>query len=45
MGSAYIDKLARDKNGVKYLLVHPDLFYRTLDAKGTKTKDFWLEHF
>ena len=36
---AYIDKLARDKNGVKYLLVHPDLFDRTVDAKGMKTKD------
>ena len=36
---AYVDKLAKDKNGVKYLLVHQDLFYRTGDAKGMETKD------
>ena len=36
---AYIDKLAKNKNGVKYLLVHQDLFDRTVDAKGMKSKD------
>ena len=39
MDLAYLDKLARDNNGVKYLLVHQDLFDRTVDAKGKKTKD------
>ena len=36
---AYVDKLAKDNNGVKYLLVLQDLFDRTVDAKGMKTKD------
>ena len=36
---AYVDKLARENNGVKYLLVRQDLFDRTLNAKGMKTKD------
>ena len=39
MNVAYVDKLAKDRNGVKYLLVRHDLFDRTVDAKGTKTKD------
>ena len=39
MDLAYVDKLAKDNNGVKYLLVRQDLFDRTLDAKGMKTKD------
>ena len=39
MDLAYVDKLAKDKNGVKYLLVRHDLFERTVDAKGMKTKD------
>ena len=38
MDLAYVDKLAKDNNGVKYLLVQ-DLFDRTVDAKGMKTKD------
>ena len=38
MDLAYVDKLAKDNNGVKYLLVHQDLFDRTVDAKGMKTK-------
>ena len=49
MDLAYVDKLAKDKDGVKYLLVHQDLFDRTVDSKGMKTKDsgetvcaFWL---
>ena len=36
---AYFDELTRDNNGVKYLLIHEDLFDRTVDAKQTKTKD------
>ena len=39
MDLAYVDKLANDKNGVKYLLVRQDLFDRTVDAKGMKSKD------
>ena len=36
---AYVDKSAKDNNGVKYLVVRQDLFDRTVDAKGIKTKD------
>ena len=36
---AYVDKLAKENNGVKYLLVRQDLFDRTVNAKGKKTKD------
>ena len=39
MELAYVDKLAKDNNGVKYLLVRQDLFDRTVYAKGMKTKD------
>ena len=39
MDLAYVDKLAKDNNGVKYLLVHQDLFDRTVNAKGMKTRD------
>ena len=39
MDLAYVDKLAKDNNGVKYLLVRQDLFDRTVDAKGMKKKD------
>jgi len=39
MDIAYIDKLAKDNNGVKYLLVRQDLFDSTIDTKGMKTKD------
>ena len=39
MDLAYVDKLAKENNGVKYLLVGQDLFDRTLNAKGMKTKD------
>ena len=38
MDLAYVDKLAKDNNGVKYLLVRQDLFDRSVDAKGMKTK-------
>ena len=36
---AYVDKLDKDNNGVKYLLNRQDLCDRTVDAKGMKTKD------
>ena len=39
MDLAYAHKLAKSNNGVKYLLVRQDLFDRTADAKGKKTKD------
>ena len=41
MDLAYVDKLAKDNNGVKCLLVRyiQDLFDRTVDAKGMKIKD------
>ena len=39
MDLAYVDKLAKDNNGVKYLLVRQDLFDRTVDTKRMKTKD------
>ena len=39
MGFAYVDKLAKENNGVKYLLVRQDLFDRTVNAKRMKTKD------
>ena len=37
---AYVDKLAKRNNGVKYLLVRQDLLDRIVNAKGMKTKDF-----
>ena len=39
MDLAYVDKLAKDNNGVKYLLVGQDLFDRTVNAKRMKSKD------
>ena len=33
-------KLAKENNGVKFLLVRKDLFDRTVNAKGMKTKDY-----
>ena len=39
MDLAYVDKLAKENNDVKYLLVRQDLFDRTVIAKGVKTKD------
>ena len=38
MDFAYVDKIARNDNGVKYLLVHQDLFDRTVDAERMKKK-------
>ena len=39
MDLAYVDKLAKEINGVKSLLVRQDLFDRTVHAKTMKTKD------
>ena len=39
MDLAYVDKLAEDNNGIKYLLVRQDLFGRLVDAKVMKRKD------
>ena len=39
MDLPYVDKLAKDNNGVNYLLARQDLFDRTVYAKGMKTKD------
>ena len=39
MDLAYVDVLIKDNNGVKYLLVRHDMFYRTEDAKGLKRKN------
>ena len=39
MDLAYADKLAKDNNGVQYLLARQDLFDRTVGARGVKTKD------
>ena len=39
MDLAYVDKLAKDNNVVKYLRVCEDMFDRIVDAKGMKTKD------
>ena len=36
---AYVDKLAEETNGVKFLLVRQDLFNGTVNAEGMKTKD------
>ena len=38
MDLAYVDKLDKNNNGVKYLLVRQDLFDRTVDVKKMKTK-------
>ena len=38
MDVAYVDKLAKEKIGVKYLLVRQDLFHRTVYAEAMKTK-------
>ena len=40
MELAYVDKLVKDRNGVKYLLARQDRFDETVDAEGMKTKDF-----
>ena len=39
MDLASVENMAKDNNGVKHLLVRQDLFDKTVDAKGVKTKD------
>ena len=39
MDLAYVDKPAKDNNGVKYFVFRLDLFDRNVAAKGMKTKD------
>ena len=39
MDFAYVDELAEENNGEKYLVVRQDLLDRTVNAKGMKTKD------
>ena len=39
MDLAYVVKMVKKNNGVKYLLVRQNLFERTVNAKGMKTKD------
>ena len=39
MDLTFVNKLAKDNNGVKYLLVRQDLFDRTVDAKQMKTRN------
>ena len=39
MDLSYVDNLAKENNGVKYLLVRQDLFDRTVNAKGMKKED------
>ena len=39
MDLAYVDKMAKENNGVKYLLLRQDLFDRTVNAKAMKTPD------
>ena len=36
---AYVDILAKEVNGVKYLPVRPDMFDRTVEANRMNTKD------
>ena len=39
LDAAYFDQLAKDLNGVKYLIVRQDVFDRTVVAKRMKTKE------
>ena len=39
MDFAHVDKLAKENNGIKYLLARQGLFDRTVNAKRMKTKD------
>ena len=40
MDLAYVDKLAKENNGVKFFLVREDLFDRTVNVKGMKIRRF-----
>ena len=39
MNLAYVDKQAKDNNGLKYVLVRQELFDGTVDAERMKTKE------
>ena len=39
MDLEFVDKLAKENNGVNFLPVRQDLFDRTVNAEGMKTKD------
>ena len=39
MDFAYVDKLAKDNREIKYLLVRQEVFDKTIDVRGLKTKD------
>ena len=39
MDLAYVDKLAKNNRGIKHLLVRQDVFDKTIDVRGLKTKD------
>ena len=39
MDLAYVDQVAKEIKDLKYLLIRQDVFDRTVDAKGMKTKD------
>ena len=39
MDLAFVQKLAKDDNGVNYLLFRQDVIDKTVDAEGRKTKD------
>ena len=39
MDLAFVDKLAKENNGVNYFLVRQDFFDRTVNARGMNTKD------
>ena len=39
MQLAYVDELAKDKNGAKYILLRQNLFDKVVDAKGNRTKE------
>ena len=39
MDLANVDKLAKDNRGIKHLILRKDLFEKTMDVRGLKTKD------
>jgi len=40
MDPAYVDKWAKENNGIMYLLVHQDLFDRIVNSNGRKLNDY-----
>ena len=38
MDIAFVDRFAREKTGVKHLIVRQDLFDRRLDSRGRRQK-------